>query len=204
MSSRGVKERPERLLFVLCSVSRASVRAQSVRIKTRDGSSLSTAAGFTGVVSGRVEILHAGLWGSVCSTGWGMEEARVVCTQLGFPASVNFLSAARDESSMDSGTGPIWMGRLRCMGTEPSLSACAGFGFGIHAQGCSHADDAGVICAKVGRYAERFHHPDRLAQPLRRVGAKGSGDFVPVSWDDAFDEVADALTRTSQRRNALR
>ena len=31
---------------------------------------------------------------------------------------------------------------------------------------------AGVICAKVARYAERIHHPDRLMHPLRRVGAK--------------------------------
>ncbi|MEM7024439.1 MAG: molybdopterin-dependent oxidoreductase, partial [Pseudomonadota bacterium] len=58
---------------------------------------------------------------------------------------------------------------------------------------------AGVICAKVGRYAERFHHPDRLAQPQRRSGAKGSGSFVPISWDDALDEVAEALTRASQK-----
>jgi anaerobic selenocysteine-containing dehydrogenase len=31
---------------------------------------------------------------------------------------------------------------------------------------------AGVICAKVARYAERVHHPDRLTQPLHRVGDK--------------------------------
>ena len=36
---------------------------------------------------------------------------------------------------------------------------------------------AGVICEKVSRYAERVHHPDRLAQPLRRKGAKASGAF---------------------------
>ncbi len=44
---------------------------------------------------------------------------------------------------------------------------------------------AGVICAKVARYAERQHHPDRLAQPMRRVGDKGVGlaAFKPISWD---------------------
>jgi anaerobic selenocysteine-containing dehydrogenase len=59
---------------------------------------------------------------------------------------------------------------------------------------------AGVICAKVARYAERVHHPDRLGQPLRRVGAKGAGlsAFEPLSWDDALDEVAERLSRAAQ------
>ena len=34
---------------------------------------------------------------------------------------------------------------------------------------------AGVVCAKVARYAERVHHPDRLIHALKRKGAKGSG-----------------------------
>jgi anaerobic selenocysteine-containing dehydrogenase len=49
---------------------------------------------------------------------------------------------------------------------------------------------AGVICAKVARYAERIHHPDRLAFPMFRVGEKGSGKFARISWDDALDEIA--------------
>ena len=62
----------------------------------------------------------------------------------------------------------------------------------------------GVVCAKVARYAERQHHPDRLAQPLRRVGDKGVGHaaFKPVSWDDALDEVAERLTRAAQRHGS--
>ena len=52
---------------------------------------------------------------------------------------------------------------------------------------------AGVICAKVARYAERAHHPERLTQPLRRVGPKGSGRFEPVDWDTALDMVAEAF-----------
>ena len=58
----------------------------------------------------------------------------------------------------------------------------------------------GVICAKVARYAERTHHPDRLLTPLRRVGDKGSGRnaFEPMSWDDALDEVAERLLACEQ------
>jgi anaerobic selenocysteine-containing dehydrogenase len=49
---------------------------------------------------------------------------------------------------------------------------------------------AGVVCAKVARYAERIHHPDRLHFPLRRSGPKGSGSFSRITWDEALDEIA--------------
>jgi anaerobic selenocysteine-containing dehydrogenase len=62
-----------------------------------------------------------------------------------------------------------------------------------------NAYTAGVVCAKVARYAERVHHPDRLRTPLRRIGAKGDGRFEPIAWDAALDEIAERFTRAAQR-----
>ncbi|PWC40362.1 molybdopterin oxidoreductase family protein [Azospirillum sp. TSO22-1] len=61
---------------------------------------------------------------------------------------------------------------------------------------------AGVICAKVARYAERIHHPDRLTTPLRRTGPKGSGQFAPIAWDDALDLVAERFLEAERRIGA--
>ncbi|MFT5218179.1 MAG: anaerobic selenocysteine-containing dehydrogenase [Gammaproteobacteria bacterium] len=62
----------------------------------------------------------------------------------------------------------------------------------------------GVICAKVSRYAERIHHPDRLSQPLRRVSDKGSGSdaFEPLSWEQALDEVAEKFIQKMQQHGS--
>ena len=53
----------------------------------------------------------------------------------------------------------------------------------------------GVICEKVARYAERAHHPDRLAFPMKRTGPKGSRQFARIGWDEALDTVAEQLLR---------
>lgn len=59
---------------------------------------------------------------------------------------------------------------------------------------------AGTLCAKVGRYAERVHHPDRLTRPLRRIGAKGHREsFAPIGWEEALDEVAHRFKRSVER-----
>src|SRR4051794_17572882 len=61
---------------------------------------------------------------------------------------------------------------------------------------------AGVVCAKVARYAERVHHEARLATPPRRVGAQGEGSFAPVAWDAALDDIAEAFIRAAQRHGS--
>ena len=61
---------------------------------------------------------------------------------------------------------------------------------------------AGVICAKVARYAERIHHPDRLTKAFKRKGAKGEGNWQEISFDDALDETAEALLKAEARYGA--
>ncbi len=58
---------------------------------------------------------------------------------------------------------------------------------------------AGVICAKVARYAERVYHPDRVLHPLRRIGPKGSGRFERIGWDEALDIVAARFREAEER-----
>ncbi|MEM7131717.1 MAG: molybdopterin oxidoreductase family protein [Chloroflexota bacterium] len=56
-----------------------------------------------------------------------------------------------------------------------------------------HPITQGKLCGKVDRYLERTYHNERLTHPLRRTGAKGSGQFEPVSWDTAISEIAERL-----------
>lgn len=62
-----------------------------------------------------------------------------------------------------------------------------------------HRPTDGVLCTKVSRYTERTYHPERLTQPLRRAGPKGSGRYEPVSWDDALADIATRLEAIAAR-----
>jgi anaerobic selenocysteine-containing dehydrogenase len=56
-----------------------------------------------------------------------------------------------------------------------------------------HAHTNGALCTKVSRYTERTYHPERVLYPLKRVGPKGSGQFVRVGWDQALADIAGRL-----------
>lgn len=62
----------------------------------------------------------------------------------------------------------------------------------------NHDYTQGVICAKVSRYAERVHHPDRLLFPL----AKKNGNFQRISWDEALDTIAQRFLKIRERSGA--
>ena len=57
-----------------------------------------------------------------------------------------------------------------------------------------HPVNQGKLCARGQAGLQVLYHPDRITHPIKRSGARGSGDFQPISWDDALKELASYLT----------
>ncbi|PIK47664.1 putative deleted in malignant brain tumors 1 protein [Apostichopus japonicus] len=91
---------------------------------------------------GRVEVYQSGVWGTVCDDGWTIQEADVVCYQLGFGPAAASLTKAH----FGKGTGPVLMDDLQCSGQEERLTDCVFRGVGHN---CGHNEDASVICTNV-------------------------------------------------------
>lgn len=89
---------------------------------------------------GRVEVTRNGTWGTVCDDSWNIQDANVVCRQLGFERA----SAAISNALFGSGVGPIYLDDVRCFGNEASLDQCFASPWGVH--NCRHYEDAGVRC----------------------------------------------------------
>ena len=53
-----------------------------------------------------------------------------------------------------------------------------------------HPFTRGSLCSKVKRYDQRVYSHERIMFPMRRIGAKGEGQFQQISWDEALDEIS--------------
>ena len=99
------------------------------------------ATGFSSV-EGRLEVFHKE-WGTVCDGDWDLQDAHVVCRQLGLGRAIEaFAGLNRDYGS---GEQLILLSRLRCNGSEQVLAQCLSDN-GLRRRGCRNRETVALIC----------------------------------------------------------
>lgn len=92
---------------------------------------------------GLVLVYYGGQWGTICSDGWTVQDAAVVCRMLGY---VGVARAIPGGTFFPPGNGSIFLRGVTCDGNEASIAYCQYQGWSIPLTTCTHAEDAGVIC----------------------------------------------------------
>ena len=100
--------------------------------------------------TGRVEVytnssggVNNAQWGTICDDSWDIQDARVICQELGYPDAV----AAPTAAHYGEGTGPIWLDNVQCLGNESNIFECTHNGIGE--RNCEHDQDASVECLSM-------------------------------------------------------
>uniref|UniRef100_A0A452RYR9 SRCR domain-containing protein n=1 Tax=Ursus americanus TaxID=9643 RepID=A0A452RYR9_URSAM len=128
--------------------------------------------------AGRLEVWHAGRWGTVCDDSWDLRDSTVACWELG----CGRVRPRVGKTHYGPGTGPIWLDDVGCKGIEASLSDCPSGAWGQH--NCDHEEDVGLTCTG---YADEDDYPpwtwdptsgEDLAKGITTAGVPGH----TLSW----------------------
>ncbi|KAJ8027602.1 Deleted in malignant brain tumors 1 protein [Holothuria leucospilota] len=123
---------------------------------------------------GRVELYNNGQWGTVCDDKWDMDDARVVCRQLGFRDTIT----AHGNALFGEGEGPIHISNVNCDGTESFLIEC----YSSLSDNCEHEDDASVTCLPFVYSEEGF---------VRLVGGNLTDGRVEIFFKGEWGTICD-------------
>uniref|UniRef100_A0A452H666 Soluble scavenger receptor cysteine-rich domain-containing protein SSC5D n=1 Tax=Gopherus agassizii TaxID=38772 RepID=A0A452H666_9SAUR len=125
--------------------------------------------------AGRVEVLHNKKWGTVCDDGWDLQDAGVVCRQLGCGMALSAPRGAR----FGQGSDHIWLNNVNCTGTEAALSNCRARPVGDN--NCTHGEDAGVECSVA--QLRLMNGPSRCAGRVEVLHNQQWGTVCDDNWD---------------------
>ncbi|XP_072035889.1 scavenger receptor cysteine-rich domain superfamily protein-like [Amphiura filiformis] len=128
------------------------------------------------IAEGRVEVFHDNEWGTVCDDSWTIEDAMVVCRQLGFRSEG---AKVYGNAWFGEGIGDIFLDDVFCIGNERTLGECPHSGWGNH--NCDHFEDAGVSCEEDIRLFGGHYSNEG------RVEMFHNGGWTPLcdaSWGD--------------------
>ncbi|XP_066540245.1 T-cell differentiation antigen CD6-like, partial [Hoplias malabaricus] len=134
--------------------------------------------------AGRVELMDAGLWGSVCDDNFTSMAGHVVCSQLSCGTVVEVIGEA---GKFPPGTGPIHISRLNCSGTESNLWQCRTQDQ-VDRNYCGHKEDVGVVCSGSNTTAVNqttTAEPNQTAWatvPVTEVLVKDSSSLSAPVW----------------------
>ncbi|KFW71522.1 Deleted in malignant brain tumors 1 protein, partial [Pygoscelis adeliae] len=128
--------------------------------------------------AGRVEVLHTGQWGTICDDSWDLNDAAVVCRQLGCGRA----EAAHSRAYFGQGTGHIWLDDMSCTGSEDNLAQCQAHPWGQ--SNCHHGEDAGVVCSGTSQSSQAGGRPC-LAGGAELPGDRVIAPGVPAERDRA-------------------
>ncbi|XP_064425579.1 deleted in malignant brain tumors 1 protein-like [Latimeria chalumnae] len=151
--------------------------APSVQVKLVNG---------THLCAGRVEVYHNNKWGTVCDDGWGLEEAEVVCREIGCGSAVS----APGSAAFGQGTGTIWLDDVVCTPAAASIFNCMAKTLGN--TNCGHGEDAGVMCSVPPDQVRLVNGPNQCSG---RVEVYHSGEWGTVCDDDWGMEDAEVVCR---------
>ncbi|XP_078278557.1 scavenger receptor cysteine-rich domain-containing group B protein [Rhinoraja longicauda] len=146
---------------------------------------------------GRVEIKHRGHWGTICDDDWGLDDAKVVCRQIGCGTAIS----STTNSYFGYGKGLILMDNVNCEGSELSLLSCHSLGWGIH--NCGHHEDAGVICADSWTPTSA---PDVSTTGIStsHMGTDSTPTTNHNDMNQPYEQITTTKLTTSQRARSIR
>ncbi|XP_038053531.1 deleted in malignant brain tumors 1 protein-like [Patiria miniata] len=167
----------------------AGVECSVPRVRLRNGGS---------IYEGRVEIYVNGEWGTVCDDNWGLNDANVICRELGFGVAVTAVPRA----AYGYGVGPIQMDDVECTGQESSIFHCSHLGVGNH--NCRHSEDAGVECSEPTAI-ESAAPSTELTETTALVKSLAPVTTRPITRTEAIESAAPSteLTETTAPARSL-